>query len=262
VQFVEGGDALHYVTPEQPYFADWSYVEGQYYTIANDPMVTIYNPTYLPEDKWPRGLEHLASMVEEDPEWWDGKICSYDPRASGTGFNNYWSFIGKYGDEGWGWLESIYKANVALYESSGPQRDKVLAAEHLVSIFHSAGNAKRVSLEEPELLAWLYDEEGPTMNQRSILIPKESSSPNSAKLLLDYCLSYEGQAGWGSRAAGRHPGRLDMKPGETAFGSLGEVMNELGEDLVMPWSYLDRDLQDSDLRAAFLARYEEVIPAR
>jgi len=258
MEFQEKGEALYYVSPEQKFYPKWSYMEGQFYTITVDPMIIAYNPKLIPPEKVPKGIADLARLVEEDPEFWKGKLCTYHPETSGTGFNNWFAFASKYGEDAWKWFASIAKARPAYYASTGPMVEKMIAGEHALSFFNSPGTVKRAAEENPEYLKWFYAEDGTIMRPRAIMIPKASSSPNSAKLLLDFCLSRKGQIAWGSYG-GYHPLRLDLEPGSTHWGTYSEIVAEVGEDNVILYDYWNPDIRDPAKRKAFLDRWYEVM---
>ena len=184
--------AMRYPSPEIPYLPKWSSREETVYTFAADPAVMIWNSKILPADMVPKGLGDLAEKVQKKPDFFRGRLTAYDDTGS-YGTFGIWGLYKHHGEKLWTWLDLIGPLT-RPEASGGAQIEKILSGEYMMS--YSAGlitlgvsSVKKAG----KLVGWKFMEDGNIVLLRGLTIPKKAVNVNSAKLLLDFILSQEGQ---------------------------------------------------------------------
>ncbi|HEY3249445.1 MAG TPA: extracellular solute-binding protein [bacterium] len=247
------GLVISYDSPEKRYLPGWAVVNNMIYNVSSDPMVIVYNKKLLVADLRPKSIEDLARIAESHPRTFENRITTYDVEQSATGFNNFWVFIRKNGNTGWSWFDTIGKVGVRPATSAGTMIDGVTSGEFLVAFFTSTITLFP-RLARPgvtDIIGWTYERDGTPIVLRGMGIPKAAKNPNSAKLLLDFIVSHNGQVAFaeGGLVAYRPDAQKD------AAHHLAEVLADIGEVNALRYTY-DPILTDAKVRADFLARWK------
>ncbi|MBX6342776.1 MAG: extracellular solute-binding protein [Thermomicrobiaceae bacterium] len=251
-QFIQKGELVVYKSPEDPYVPDWTKLAEGIYTVSTDPLVFIWNKQLVKTP--PKTMADLAQQVGQNAGDWQGKITTYDAEQVATGFAAFWFWIKKVGDAGWDTLSTIGKTGVKLQSSAGRMVDSTLSGETKVGFFVSTISVfPRFPSAEP-VLGWGLIGDGTPILTRAMGITKHAASPNSAKLLVDYILSREGQTAWAK--GGLTPYRPDVAD-QVDF-HLNKVIQEIGQDNVLLFTF-DPELTDKSKTDAFLAKWKQTM---
>src|SRR3546814_17627057 len=103
-----------------------------------------------------------------------------------------------------------------------------------------------------KVMGWSFIDDGTPLFMRMMAIPKAAPNKNSAKLLLDFIASHDGQAAFGR--AGLTPSRSDVSVYEVALFIYDSFREEGGEADLMLHDY-DTDRREPS--ATMLAVQEE-----
>jgi iron(III) transport system substrate-binding protein len=103
-----------------------------------------------------------------------------------------------------------------------------------------------------KVLGWSFIEDGTPVFMRMMAIPQGAPSTNSAKLMLDFILSHDGQAAFGR--GGLTPYREDVKKDEVAYFTLNSIKAEIGEKNILFIDYDPALIKDLD---KFIARWKQ-----
>lgn len=250
IEFVKNrGEAVDYESPEKSRVPDWSMPFPGLYTVSTDPMLILYNEQVLPEDLRPRGLSELAEMAAANPDVFDGKITTYDIIIPFS-FAINWAFVRDCGDDTWETLETLGPMTMPE-QSGGTQLQKLASGEYAVGYFVSSGVFPKLPDLEG-IVGWSYIEDGTPVFLRGMAIPKGSTNINSAKLMLDFILSHDGQVAWGK--GGLTPYRSDLTVEECprTFQSIAQEIG--GEDKMVLVNY---DENAAAGRDAFVEQWNE-----
>lgn len=190
LDLVERGQVLDYVDPEldslpagravlAPGVFAWSY----------DPLVALFNTAALPEDEQPTSLAELAEMAED----LSGRIGTpaIENGAAGLGTHGY---LTAHGEEGWEVLEQL-GPHTRAEDGTGALLGKLQSGEYVASFF--AGGATRTLIDTTgagEILNYRYFADATPLTARGIGVTSAGDSPNSAKVLVNFLLSEEGQS--------------------------------------------------------------------
>ena len=86
IKLVNDGYAQPYVSKEIAHIPDWAMWKDEAYAITAEPIVIVYNKRLVAESDVPQTRADLKSLLSRKPDIYRGKIASYDPEQSGTGF--------------------------------------------------------------------------------------------------------------------------------------------------------------------------------
>ncbi len=250
--FIAKGESVAYKSPEDAALPAWSKLAPGIYTVSSDPLILIWNKQALPTP--PKSMADLAAMIDKDPAKFQGKITTYDAETNATGFAANWFWIKKKGEEGWKILESIAKAKPKLGSGAGAMVDDTLSGAIFAGYFVSGINAyPKYPAAEPVMGNSMIADITPLI-VRGMGITKAAANPNSAKLMMDYILSQEGQLAFS--AGGLTSYRPDVA--DKAPLSLAKLSAAVGGDQNLAPFYFDKDIADPAKVADFKARWKKL----
>ena len=256
MEFAKRGNLVPYRSPETDKLPGWSVPYPGLYTVSADPLVMVYNKLLLPESKRPRGLKHLSELVRDHPSDFRNGITTYDPLTGTAARDLYLIYQKKHGDEVWKWLASIAPA-LRPETSAGPMLQKLAAGEYKVAFFASGvvvfPKLKDAAMQK--VMEWRFMEDGQPLWIRPVGIPKDGSTPNAARLMLDFIVSHAGQAAFGR--GGLTPYRSDVKKEEVANFTLDSIAEAVGGPQNLLISGFDPDLRAG--ADAFAARWKQLM---
>ena len=251
----EEGRGPSLCSPESSHFPGWSIPQPGVYTIAIDPIIIVYNKLLLSEDKRPKGLQHLAQLVEANPKLFNGKIAVFGADVQTAGFLGHKSFTDKHGEKAWDWFAK-FGPSTRSESSTGVAMEKILSGEYVAGYFLAAGLPWQAAKDasKSRVVGWDFVRDGQPLVVRTSGIPKGAKNVNSAKLWLDVTLSFEGQKGLVE--GGRTPIRDDVKAADVKGDyTYATIVETIGTENVLPPSY---DLKLFDDYDAYVKRWRTV----
>lgn len=250
MQAIDKGEVVNYKSIEDANVPDWSKLAPGIYTVSSDPMIFLWNKQAVPTP--PKSMDELAAMIEKDPAKYQGKITTYDAETNATGFAANWFWMKKKGEGGWKVLESIAKAKPKLGSGAGAMVDDTLSGAISIGYFVSGINAyPKYPAAEPVMGNAMIADYTPLI-VRGMGVMKAAANPNSAKLMLDYILSQEGQLAFAE--GGLTAYRPDVA--DKAKLHLSKLAAAIGEKNLAPF-YFDKDLTPANI-ADFKARWKKL----
>ena len=257
MDFHKRGNVVDYKSPESAKLPDWSKPLPGMYLVSTDPLVMVYNKLTLPEEKRPRSIKHLAELARDNPRDFRNAITSYDPVVATAARDLYLVYLQRYGNEQvWQWIEAI-APSLRPENSAGPMLQKLGAGEYKVAYFASGVVVfpRMKDAANQRVMDWSFIEGGQPLWLRPMAIPKDGSTPNSARLMLDFILSHDGQAAFGR--GGLTPYRSDVKKEEVANYTYDTIAAAAGGEQNIMLVGFDPNLRkDAD---AFIARWKQVM---
>ncbi|MBZ6075892.1 ABC transporter substrate-binding protein [Microvirga puerhi] len=249
LKLVSMGHAVPYESPEAATVPEWGKYKGIAYATTIEPAVIMYNKTLTSEDKIPKTHDQLLDTLKNNAEAWRGKVATFDPEKSGTGFlwsrNNerlwpdFWTFVKEFG-----------KVGGQVYSSSSQFKEKVLSGELLMAFDMNGAYAREWAKAAPNLGVIAFNDYTQAYSRVAFII-KDGKNPNAARVFLDFMLSQEGQRAVSN--AGLPSVRRDVDNGNDiddinalSNGKLKPIA--LGQDLI--------DDFDPKTRTTFLARWK------
>jgi iron(III) transport system substrate-binding protein len=158
------------------------------------------------------------------------------------------------GDASWATLEAIGKSNVNMQTSAGNMVKSVLSGEAAVGYFVSGISVFPKFPEAEPVMGWTYDTSGQVVMIRGMGITKKAVSPASAKLLMEFILSAEGQLAWSE--GGLTAYRPDIAG--QAEHHLQGIIDAVGADNVIYFTF-DPEIAVAANRQAFVDKWKPVM---
>ncbi|HET7408963.1 MAG TPA: substrate-binding domain-containing protein [Paracoccaceae bacterium] len=226
---LDGGNIMEYESPETAKVPEWSIPRPGVYTVSTDPMVLVWNDLVLPEELQPTGIADLAEKIQANPEVFEDSVSTYSVTKSSYGQAINAVYERAYPDTYWDMMKAIAPA-VRPEVSSGPMLAKLQSGEYKTAYFISGIVLfpKLDNAASAQIMDWTFIEDGTPLFQRLMAVPTQSGSPNSAKLMLDFILSHDGQAAFGR--GGLTPYRSGVTQDEVAFFTRDAIVEEVGEE--------------------------------
>lgn len=249
-KFVEKGEVDPYVSSEDANVPEIGKIDKGVYAVSTDPMVFVWNKALLPEP--PKTMAELVSQIQADPAKWQGKLITYDAAGEGFGYGLNWFYTKAKGDEGWKTLEAIGSTKPKIQTSGGKMIDAVLAGEASLGFFVSNITVQPRLAAAQQLLGYSFVPDAQVVAVRPMAVTKHAASPNSAKLMVDYILSAEGQTAFAK--GGLTAYRTDVA--EQAPLHLSQVSKAVGGDDKLIISRPDAEIADQAKHDEFISKWQ------
>lgn len=255
MDLVRRGEVAEYVSPEAGAWPDWSKPHKGLYTVSTDPLFFAWNTTKVPEGQRAKTFAEFAAKAEANKAAWSKRITTYNPVEGLFGYTAHWYFLKHHGEAaGWKMLEQVSRVPPQFETGGGPQIEKVTSGQYFNAYFVS-GIQVWPRLKDPvvaRFMSWNFIGDGQPLMMRGMGVTKAAKNPAAAKLLMDFCLSAEGQTGFG--VGGVTPARPDVKPSDTIRHTYSSIAQAVGEKNVILLGYDEKLMSDRD---AFLARFKK-----
>jgi iron(III) transport system substrate-binding protein len=248
---IEQGQVLPYRSQEDSYLPSWAKTGAGIYGFSSDPMIIIYNKTLVKNP--PETMQDLSVLASAFPGDFQGRMITYDSGLSAIGFDTNWFWIKNKGEPGWNILNAIGNISPVLATSGTQIVQSVGTGSSSIGYFVSALTVTPRLQEYPNL-GWTYVRDGQPISIHNMAITQANASPNSAKLLLDFLLSQEGQLSLS--LGGLTPFRADIARISTLH--LEKISEEVGQENLIFFS-LDPDLRNPQRSQAFLERWSAAV---
>ncbi|MBO9581465.1 MAG: ABC transporter substrate-binding protein [Sphingobium sp.] len=213
IKLVNDRYAQAYRSPERHTLPDWAVWKDQAFAVSAEPIVIGYNPQLLPTSTVPKTHDELAVLLHRNPQVLAGRIGSYDPLLSPTGYLYVTQDVHMDSDA-WDLIGAIGRARPKLYQSSKTMISDVSSGRLALAYNVIGSYAFERAAHDPNFQV-VVPRDYVLMMSRVTLIARRAPHPASAKLFLNFMLSREGQA----LLAKHHmnPVRLDMAPDDKAL---------------------------------------------
>lgn len=191
-KLVNDNFARAYDSPQKPYLPGWAVWKDQAYAITAEPIVFVYNRALMPPEDVPGSHDALTDLLRRKPVEYQGRIATYDPTRSGTGYFYYTQDL-LISRDTLDLVAAVGRTHPGLYISGGSTIEKVMAGEHLLAYnMVSSYNLERQA-NNPNI-GIVYPSDYTLVMSHIALIPKTARHPAAASLFLDFALSEAGQA--------------------------------------------------------------------
>ena len=198
-------------------------------------------------------------MASADPARWRNKITTYDASSHSFAYAIHWSVVDHGKPAGWTLMEQL--GPLTRPESGGSTMlDKVMGGEYLAA-FYTSGITVFPRMKDggrEKIMGWALPRDGTPMMLRGMAVTKATKSPASARLMLDYMLSHDGQIAAGR--GGMTPYRPDVKPSDVPYLTYGAIAERLGGEQNMIIIGYDPDMVTE--YKPFIARWNALFKTR
>ena len=252
IKLVNDGYAQPYVSKEIAHMPDWAIWKDEAYAITAEPIVIVYNKNLVAESDIPRTRAELTTLLTKKPDTYRGKIASYDPEQSGSGFL-FMTRDARITKTTWDMVRAFGGAGIKLYSTTGTVLDRISSGEHLIA-YNMIGSYAIERAKEDASIGIVFPADYITLMSRIAFIPVAARHPEPARLFLDYLLSERGQKFLLARSVG--PVRLGLGADGVIPADRTDAVKpiHIGPELL---TYLDQSK-----RASFLKEWRRALQDR
>ena len=168
-------------TARLPAWASW---RNQVFAFTQEPAVLVYSRAAFAGLTLPANREELIDLLRRNPDVFQGRVGTYDARASGLGYlfatqdsRNTESF--------WRLVEVMGRLDAKLYCCSGAMITDV-AEGRLALAYNVLGSYASSRLAETPGVGIIEMEDFVSIMLRTALIPKTAHDPETAGLMIDF----------------------------------------------------------------------------
>jgi len=188
---VQKGLADTYASPEKKHLPSWAVYKDTLYGTTIEPSAILYNKKLFPAEWVPKTRAELIKLLKDHKAELTGKVASFDPEKSGTGFFFATADLRNTRDF-WDLATAFGAVEGKVYGSSGAMREKVVSGEQVVAFNIIGSYAMEWARENPNL-GVAFQQDYTSTFSRVANISKGAPHPNAARLFLDFMLSEAGQ---------------------------------------------------------------------
>jgi iron(III) transport system substrate-binding protein len=239
LKMIDRKEITNYASPEASKYPQWSIPSPGLYTVATDPLIFLWNKQLVPENLRPKTFADMVKFAKENPNIFKGKITTYGAHMDSFGYTTAWAFQKHHGQKSWDWWQVIGPMT-RPERSAGPMIEKITTGEYAMGYFLGA-RTTLVLRNDPAraaILGWAFIRDGNPVMMRGLAVPKASTNVNSAKLMLDFLLSHDGQVSVGQ--GGFVPLRPDVKQEEVPLNTYESVLKEIGSENAILITYVKK----------------------
>lgn len=188
---VLAGRALPHRNPEAHALPAGAVYRDMAYATTVEPLVTLVNRDCF-DVRLPAGsLVELTAALWSDPEWFRGRLASYDIERNGLGFLAL-LHESRRGADFDAFIEVLAACRPKVF-GSNPALVEEVASGRAALGYHVLGSYALRAVRSNPSLAIAASNAPPLAVSRVAFISSRAPHPNAAKLFLDYLLSRDGQ---------------------------------------------------------------------
>lgn len=237
------GSMMPYASPELEKLPKFANPYPGVFVASTDPLIITYNTALLPESKRPTGFKSLVEQAVKDPKTFKGRITTYDAARNSFGLAAWWTLMDVKKEQGWDGLKKIGPM-IRGETSGGLMNEKISTGEYLVGIEVSGITVfPRLEQAGGKILGFAFPDDGTAVMMRGLGIPKNTANPNSAKLMVDYLLSHDGQTQVGK--GGLTPYRDDVDESQVRY-TYQAIEAKVGKDNMVIVGFDKRLIDEAD----------------
>lgn len=187
------GYGAEYASPEAGNIPAWANYKNTLFATTVEPIGAIYNTGQITADQLPKTWGEMAGFLRANAATLTGKVATFDPEKSGSGFLHHSNDAQVKGDGFWDLAKAMGELDAKIYSSSGNMRETVVSGENAIAINVIGSYAIQWVEDSPNLGVHFATDYTPAFS-RLALITKDAPHPCAARLFVDFLLSAEGQA--------------------------------------------------------------------
>lgn len=191
IKLVNDGYAQPYRSVQADNLPAWAVWRDEAYGTTAESVTFVYNRTLLAASDVPTTHKELTHLLMEKPDVFQGRVATYDPERSGSGFLFITQDLEVTRDT-WTLVRALGQTGVKLYSSTDAMLDGVATGELLLAYNVIGSYAKSRAARGPAL-GVVSPSDYTLVISRVAFIAKAAPHVNAARAFLDYLLSVDGQ---------------------------------------------------------------------
>lgn len=181
-------EVAQYTEPNAAQLPPYATLAPGVYAMSEDPVIAVFNKKLLPEAQQPTTLAGLADLASGALK---GKIATY-AIDDAFGFDANAGYLAKNGEAGWAVLDKLGKGTKGE-QGAATILTKLSQGQYVTSYFLSGAARVAVAGQAAQVLNFRYLTDGTPFVPRGVGVTVGATSPNAAKVFVNYVLSVEGQ---------------------------------------------------------------------
>ncbi|WP_062731794.1 ABC transporter substrate-binding protein [Sphingobium abikonense] len=190
VKLINDGFAQAYASPEKPALPASAVWKNMGYGITAEPIAYVYNKKAVPNP--PRSHAALETMLRRDRRALMGKVATFDPARSNTGYL-YLTQDYAITRDTQSLVEAMAATRPVLATTTEPMLRRV-AEGRLAIAYNVIGSYALERARRDPRIGVVFPQDYTIILSRIAFIAREARHPAGAKLFLDFLLSRQGQS--------------------------------------------------------------------
>ncbi len=263
LEFIQLAHIRTYASPESAFLPEWSQPSVGIYTLAPDPLILIYNKTFYPIYNkdfnsgsliTPASMQSLTKTIQENRVAMFNRVGSLSVETNQLALASNWAYLDTKGPAGQQSL-TIIGNSVPLMFASDKSIIEYVADGRLYAAYFVPSSTVFSELPSTPFVDFVYLTDGQPVIMQNIAITQAGSSPESAKLLLDYILSQEGQLALSLGSL--TPYRADVET--VANKHFNKVIREIGGERKLIFVIFNPNLRNEALKSEFIKNWKSTL---
>lgn len=191
VKLVNDGHAMPHASESGAAIPHWARWRDEAFGISFEPVVMVFNTRLMGGRTVPASRNALLAELRRDPDFWRGRVGTYDIERSGLGYLLA-SQDARLNSESAVLIDALGDVGVITSENTSALLDRLERGE-MVMGYNLLGSYARGRIEAGAPLTIVYPQEYTLAVSRTAIVPRNAANPRDAHLFLEYLLSLRGQ---------------------------------------------------------------------
>jgi iron(III) transport system substrate-binding protein len=191
-KLVNDGLTQAYESPEKVNLPDWAVWKNHAYALTAEPLAFVYNRALMPTEDVPSSHDELTDLLRRKPQDYRGKIATYDPELSATGYLYYTQDL-MISRDTLDLMMAVGRTQPSFYVSGRMALDKIVTGEHVFAYNMISSYVFERHVNDPHI-GIVFPSDYTLVMSHTAVIPRMARHPAAARLFLDFLLSETGQA--------------------------------------------------------------------
>ncbi len=192
VKLVNDGYTKPYVSSATSALPDWANWRDEIFSIFEEPVVVVYNKTFLKDSEVPHSRQALIRLLSDQPDKFQNRVMTYNIATSGVGYllatqdsvlsSQYWHLMAVFGERG-----------LRLASRTSDILDAVETGDALIG-YNTLGPYARERVSAGAPIGIVLSSDYTLVVPQTAIIPRAAHQPELAGRFIDYLLSQQAQA--------------------------------------------------------------------
>jgi len=190
-KLVNDGYAAKHVSLSAKALPSWARWRDEAFGFTFEPAVMVFNRAAMKGRRVPQTRAELIDEIRRDPEFWRGRIGTYDISRSSVGYLLASQDV-RHSSEFGALVEAFGDIGLQVEEHSATLLERIGSGE-LVAGYNLLGSYARAMPGSGEKLLLVYPRDHTLVVARTAIVARNAPNPELAHVFLDYLLSDRGQ---------------------------------------------------------------------
>lgn len=191
VKLVNDGFAQAHRSPSADRLPPWAQWRHEIFGLTFEPVVMVANPRIFSGKRVPRSRIELVDALRDDPQFWRGRIGTYNIATSSVGYLLA-SQDARLSSEYGALIEAMGDADARTFQNVAVLLDDIEAGNIALG-YNVLGSYAKRRIDSGADLQIIFPEDYTLAIVRAAFIAKDAPNPEGAHVFLEYLMSLRGQ---------------------------------------------------------------------